>query len=362
MDKTTPLADLRGQLENAEGYVRGAMNKAKDALDKIHGIRMAGYLDPQPAPGPVDLGEWNKWKLWWNGEGAGASQTKFAAVYYWSPGASLNASGPEFVNALLSAYRRAVARGLATIPDGWDWLMWPKSCDWWPEAEWGVREVFLGVNSDGTQCSWPKPPERTAAESARRAAMLGLCEAKPAPYIVNAVPPPPGPGVLDDTKARLERAGATRVRDGHDLGDTGEVNAYTLKNGKVSLYFAQLPIPRAEAALAAATGKDCRECADFGKLTVRDEKLAAANAALEQAKREMDLARNDAAKLRQIVRERDAEIARLRQCCADQTSQVVDAKTEAVRLRGEIAAIEGHLNKGHFTLVDRWLARNAGGR
>jgi hypothetical protein len=33
---------------------------------------------------------------------------------------------------------------------------------------------------------------------------------------------------------------------------------------------------------------------------------------------------------------------------------------EVKRLRGEIAAIEGHLTAGHYTLVDQWLTRNGG--
>jgi hypothetical protein len=91
----------------------------------------------------------------------------------------LAGTGPRIINALLTARRRAVERGLAPWPEGWEWAK-QEMLD--GVTLWDER-VFLGYTSANADFyyHWPCICDRFAVESRRRAAMLGLCEAKPAP-------------------------------------------------------------------------------------------------------------------------------------------------------------------------------------
>ena len=139
-------------------------------------------VDPQYAPGPVELGEWRGWKLGYITKTNAARIRKTDGPWLgWIPGSGCLASAPpEEINALLAAYRCAVDRGLATWPKGYECLAGEMS-DWWRDHH-VTDKVFLGFTSPNNDFyyAWPCTCDRFAAESRRRAALLGLCEAQPA--------------------------------------------------------------------------------------------------------------------------------------------------------------------------------------
>jgi len=162
------------------GLAFGVQNDRRWDKGAIHGWICKRIT---PAPGPIALGEWRGWKLtfWPDVKTAWAYKDK---AFEFTVGESLLDYPVEAVNALLIAYRRAVVAKLATIPAGWEWLM-----DEMPERghdPW----VFLGwmpgnsPTHGGAFCRWPTYNETgdQQAESRRRAAMLGLCEAPSAPF------------------------------------------------------------------------------------------------------------------------------------------------------------------------------------
>lgn len=122
------------------------------------------------------------------------------------------------------------------------------------------------------------------------------CKPKPVQgWTYNSRPSWPNPKPApEDIKKRLEEAGAKSV-----IPDMGTLPDFDVRKGAIAfvyrdgyvLHIYTDSLPRAEAALRASRGEDCRECADFGKLLVRDEKLAAANAEIERLKGEIAEAR-----------------------------------------------------------------------
>lgn len=146
--------------------------------------------EPQPAPGPVELGEkWRGYTLEFHPDRGVHAYIHRSPVdmelegAWWKPGWKMPpANRPLLINALLTAYRRAVAKGLATITAEWEWIddILPKD---WPVE----RLVFLG-ESDGS-CCFPLPGiPSVCPESHHRAALLGLCEAAPATIPVIRIP------------------------------------------------------------------------------------------------------------------------------------------------------------------------------
>ena len=335
--------------------------EAKDALES----------KPKPKPGPVDLGEWEGWKLTWGTSPDCARVQKEGLGGVFWPGFEIGRLGysTACINALLTAYRRAVARGLATWPEGWEWAkdepMFDAHCMdshvylgrisqhhdidlWWRGSEPHVH-VYLTP-----ELAW-KP----VAEF--RAALLGLCEAKPAPCrrwgqctslakaelqpccgCASYEPDEPAP----DAKARrMVDAGATQVIPGMGTIYAGDLAkgsvAFVYENGIVLNIYTQNE-HRAEAALRAATGKTdgtfIPEWLHNEKLAIKEAQLAVKDRAIAELEE------------------------KVRMCAAD----IAAAQTEAKRLKGEIAkamsSIEATTGSDcHCQLCQNrraWLARN----
>ena len=128
-------------------------------------------------------------------------------------------------------------------------------------------------------CAWPEGNDddpKHVAESARRAALLGLC-AKPAEK---------------SAEERLADAGATEIhKDKHryESSRDGVLRCYLAEeDNTVNLHAYGLPLPRAVAALRAATGKQDHECPSYQERAELVDKLAAANARLQDCDGEIE--------------------------------------------------------------------------
>ena len=154
--------------------------------------------EPKPAPGPVALGDWRGWKLSLSGymDGSGrvfVTATKGCEAHSFDPNSKDNhlaGKSPEMVNALKEAYRRAVYARLpgAVWPEGWEWAK-DEIPEHWLERGSGPDKVWLGwITHNNEACAWyPDYSPCCLAwkgETLRRAALLSLCEAKPAPVDV----------------------------------------------------------------------------------------------------------------------------------------------------------------------------------
>jgi len=168
MDDDTPPSCIHG----AELHCQGLRNLG---LDNLRRWRLGWICKriAKPASGPVWLGEWRGWKLWYSRDDGRVGVERNGAVeMWWQPSIPLMLDRPpEMVNALLTAYRRAVAAKLATVPAGWEWLRDEMPKNWPTDVLWiGHEPVILpGVER----------PTISKEESTRRAALLGLCDAKP---------------------------------------------------------------------------------------------------------------------------------------------------------------------------------------
>ena len=235
---------------------------------------------------PVDLGEWRGWKLTWEGSYAFAHKGGNTQQGF-QPGVTKFGDWvtPECANACLTAYRRAVARGLATWPA--EFLPWAK--DEIPE-DWCLAStaVFLGVNARILNAIWPETSTEDMPESTRRAALLGLCDAKPAPE--------------KSATDQLTEAGVTEVNGFSRVNFAdGKSIAYLGSDKKVNLFQWGLPLPRAVAVLRASQETYCSGCkegqaaekamqmfyAKCNHLSAKDNQLAAATAEIARLKGEI---------------------------------------------------------------------------
>ena len=158
-----------------------AVSKIDTAIERLNEARTAIVEQPKPAPGPVELGEWRGYTLLFYADAVKVCPSTATQWTHWIPGNSMAGRSPELVNALLTAYRRAVERKLTTWPEGWAWAE-REAPDWWVSVY--GSHVYLGEDDTEILCCWPigaaKGTPMWNSESARRAALLGLCEAKPA--------------------------------------------------------------------------------------------------------------------------------------------------------------------------------------
>jgi hypothetical protein len=336
----------------------------RDVRTEVAGIVREALAKP-PAP-MVELGMFDRWKMLYWPESGRVECRGTDRVGYWKPGELRPYRSPLMVNALLCAYREAVARGLATWPEGWEWLEEKIPTDW-PLVE---THVFMGtyrpVPDNLAVYTWSGSTHEQSIEGLRRAAMLGLCEAKPAPCrrwgqctslakaesqpcVGCASYEPDEPAPEKSAEERLREAGAGHVRHGFDLGDSGEINAYVLDNGKVTIYFAQLTLPRAEAALRAATGD-----------TVSMEALCDAAKYYADARQQLAAKGRAIAELEEKVRMCAADIAAAQSEAATLRAQLDmpqgDSRKEISDLKGAVASLR--------TSKDQWksLARKHGER
>jgi len=164
---------------------------AHEWAEKFTAALCEALADPKPAPGTSDPTNWaDNWRGWrLHFEKGYACVHGGRRHYHWRPGLSIVTFKPlstdeltpssEAWNALLTCYRRAVAKGLTTIPDGWEWLR-----DEMPSYFDPTEKVYMGLVGDGSRyAGWPctvSNPEVVNGSNSR-AAMLGLCDAKPDP-------------------------------------------------------------------------------------------------------------------------------------------------------------------------------------
>lgn len=260
---------------------------------------------------------------------------------WWKPGWKISGARPLLCNALLTAYRRAVdwqkrygdCPG-ATWPKGWEWAITPMPTYFAKHHM--TDQVWLGVDSHNPLHTYPWPLSGEA-ESKRRAAMLGLCEAKPAPGCRDfarcasllRADIQPCCGCTDyepddvfapapvDAKAGLTRAGFYVVDTfPHNHDSMTVASAYPLADGRfrVTLY-CDSP-DRAEAALLASQGKltPVEGCEGWcPTLRARKDHLAAKEAEIVRLKVALD-------EEQRVRLSNGAEISRLTAKLADATS------------------------------------------
>jgi len=274
----------------------------------------------QPAPGPVELGEWKGIQLFWLDDFVHISgETTSVRAQHFKPGVSLVCTKPLETNALLTAYRRAVERKLATWPKGWEWAK-DEIPDWFEPT----RGVWLGERGDGN-VGWitnsriiytdPNHQFRTGGtfacedrkegycdhchELRRRAALLGLCEAQPGACrrwgqcvslakaesqpccgCANHEPDEPEPESVEE-RLRRELADMTKAKDVYRNQMFKNSEAYR-KGGRMAYYTKAELIAMLQAKLGTHIGTDNKRFSPDLDL------FAAKDAEIKQLKHELD--------------------------------------------------------------------------
>ena len=304
------------------------------SLAKAEAQPCCGCADYEPdesdaKPGPVELGEFNGIRLSYCHDHecvqATLPDTSFST---WSPGqcadGGLNKS-PLMTNALLTAYRRAVAKGLATWPEGWGWARQAMPEGWLAE-----KRIWLGTVYDCSElcnCGWPNEPFISGYETSRaRAAMLGLCEAIPWPEPgcgPRVARPPLGTPAPEKSADRPETTLETCQRQARELRDARE-----------ELQRCYDVLGAAPADLPTKITPGCVSDSVHSMLSMQRQQLAAAQANVAKADKLIG-------QLRDVVKGQDQRISRMCEVSAQAPMHGIHHDATTV-----------------ISTADNWLARN----
>lgn len=328
-------------------------------------------------PSVTDLGEWHGYNLnYYPDRWVHADMVDMELEgAWWKPGWKVMGARPYplLANALLTAYRRAVERGLAMWPEGWEWMAVPMSAPF--EKHHTADQIWLGVDQYDPLHEYPWPMS-CEAESKRRAAMLGLCEPQSAPVAdVEA---------RAEVEARLEKAGAKIIySNGRIAGKQGQHLALYDADGTTNLCLYDLTLARAEAALRASRG----EIWGGNGVLAEDHRntIAAKNIEIARLKGEIAEARKgdvDIQEAARIILRDKREKMELIQQLAAKDAEIAEARKSALTVsvsdedsgkvlwlhfgRNCMVSITSLIEKSHSPLVKRliqewaddWLARN----
>jgi hypothetical protein len=303
---------------------------------------------------PVSLGEWSGWKLTWDDWSRSVHAKKDDYMGNFRPLTLLmhKSYSPELINALLTAYRRAVVAKLATLPTGWEWLR--DEMPGWFDSE---KRVWLGRGPVGIMHWYPHTTDdsreyRDMPVGSSRAAMLDLCDAAPGPVgvclnrgcvsqrdgkcfddgscfdskrctsrvsLCDAQPAPV------DADAQLREAGATEVASVRECVSHGFRAYIDEGDGNIFLCIDDIALPRAVATLKAATGTYegpwTPQWYHTQEIVARDAQLAAANAKIADYKQRHEGQCKAIEQMDAECADKEREIHRLRALIDDAAKQ-----------------------------------------